>query len=116
MKRVVYAFAALAFALSAFVLSGTKADAAPATPVTATSQVIGADIVHQVQARCFFVNAQCRARFGGGPDYRRCMRRRACGFGGGYDRPRRCNFVERECRRDYGRGPDFRRCMRRRGC
>lgn len=113
MKTMGHALFALALAVAAFAFQGTRAEAATIAP-GALAAASESGIVHQVQARCLFASAQCRARFGTGPDYRRCMRRRGCGAGA--DRPRRCNAVERQCRRSFGRGSDFRRCMRRRGC
>ena len=53
------------------------ASAAPVAPLNQSVQTEG--IAQQVQMRsCRYRNRECRARHGGGPDYRRCMRRAGC--------------------------------------
>jgi hypothetical protein len=110
MRKFLLAAAALACAVSLSLLSAGRSEAAPLSPAPAGGALTLETLVQDVQARCVLANVQCRARFGGGPDYRFCMRRRGCGIR--EDRFRRCNVVERRCRNRFGRGPDFRRCMR----
>lgn len=113
MRNVISALAIVAFAVLINISSNGAAQAAGVGPNAGAGALAGDSLVHRVQ-RCVIAEVACRDRYGGGPDYRRCMRRRDCGYRGGGRR--RCNAVEYRCRENYGRGRDFRRCMRRRDC
>lgn len=117
MKYFTHAALALAMTVLASVFVSSQTEAAQVSIAAGQMAVPGESLVERVQARCFFANQQCRFRFGAGPDYRRCMARRNCGFRGpGYGAGRFCGRQRARCRDRFGFGPDFRRCMRRAGC
>ena len=72
----------------------------------------GGNLVEQAQfGRCVRWNRRCRRRWGGGPDYRRCMRRHGCRRGG------RCARWRVVCGERWGwRNWRWRRCLRRHAC
>lgn len=105
----------LIMSISGSLLSG-QANAASVTPGNLGSKdmTTGKNLV-QVQYSCRRWHRRCRFRYGGGRDFRRCLRRHGCGYG----RPRvyrRCSRVRSVCRSRWGFGRDYRRCVRRRGC
>jgi hypothetical protein len=107
-------FIALALFVGMGLLS-TATSAAVMVPMpilSSTTPEAGAPVVKvQFRGRCRRANRICRRRWGGGPRYRRCMRRRGCGIRRG-----RCWRVRRFCRAEWGGGWRYRRCVRRRGC
>lgn len=117
MRQLFYTFClGLILSISGALLSG-QASAATVTPGNLGSNglAITDNNLVQIQYSCRRWERRCRYRYGGGGDYRRCMRRHGCG----YRRPpvyRRCARVRASCRNNYGFGRDYRRCVRRRGC
>jgi hypothetical protein len=121
MKKSLYALMALMAGLAAFAFAGTPASAATAGATTITIQDIlsGEAFANplftqaQFRGRCDRINRRCRARFGFGPLYQRCMARADCRF---TRRRVDCRRVERRCRSNFGRGPRYFSCVRRAGC
>lgn len=63
---------------SAALMGLPAADAAPASGLQ-TRPVTSQTLIEQVQGRyCRRWYRECRERWGGGPDFRRCMRRHGC--------------------------------------
>jgi hypothetical protein len=116
MKHALYALVGLTFAVMAPFGGIAAVNAASVAPggVPAAS-LADHSLVTKVQARCVRANRICRARWGGGPRFRSCMRSRGCGAArlrpGGF-----CSRQNRICRSRWGAGPRFRSCMRSRGC
>jgi hypothetical protein len=72
-----YAAIASGLILGGFAFAAQNAVAAPAAPAYQSLQA--ESMVEQAQYRyCRRWNRECRARHGGGWDYRRCMRRHGC--------------------------------------
>jgi len=127
MQNALKAIVLLAAGLAAFVFVSPQASAASAGTSTLTMKQLlsgeaSSSLVQKAQAfRCRRRHFVCRQRWGGGRDYRRCMRNGRCGwyvrrrFNRGYRRGR-CRRANRICRYRFGVGRDYRRCMRRRGC
>jgi len=123
MHNALKAIALVAAGLAAFIFMSPQASAASAAGTSLTmkqllSGEVTGNLVQKAQYyRCRRVNRRCRYRFGRGPDYRRCMRRRGCRhFMRRNFRRHRCVRVNRRCRYRFGVGRDYRRCMRRNGC
>jgi len=123
MYNALRAIAFLAAGLAVFAFMSPQASAASAASTSPnmkqllSGEATGSLVQKAQYYRCRRVNRRCRRRFGVGPDYRRCMRRRGCRrFMRRNFRRNRCVRVNRRCRYRFGRGRDYRRCMRRNGC
>jgi len=108
MHNALKAFVLLAAGLAAFVFvspqaSAATAGAAPMSMKGAVADTALGSFVEQAQyGRRGRIRRLCRRRWGGGPRYRRCLRRQ-----GYYGRPgvyRRCRRVRNQCRRRWGYG------------
>lgn len=104
----------IAICLGFAVISVFGAGHAAAAPATPTPPAITLDSIFQETQNCSRVRGFCRGRWGGGPQFRRCVRNRGCRVG---RRLTYCQRTYRRCSRSFvpGRAP-FARCMRRNGC
>ncbi|WP_420391563.1 hypothetical protein [Acuticoccus sp.] len=97
------------------VCAAQRADAVPLARAAAAPSAGAVEGLTLAQGACGRANFVCRQRFGGGRDYRRCMRRQGCGTGAGGRN--RCQSRARFCARRFPQGsPRFGRCLRRGGC
>ncbi|MFP3921113.1 MAG: hypothetical protein ACLFPA_06095 [Dichotomicrobium sp.] len=121
MQNALKAFVLLAAGLAAFVFVTPQASAATAgaAPMSLKGAVadtaLGAFVEHVQYRRRHRIRRFCRRRFGRGPRYRRCLRRRGF-YGRRRGIRRRCRRVRIQCRRRFGYGRNYRRCVVRRGC
>lgn len=114
MNRPYFAAFCGLFAFLVVSVVGTAPAAAGPAPAVSPPPITLESMFIQAQAGCGRVRAFCRGRWGGGPQYRRCVRNRGCRVG---RRPTYCQRMYRRCAGSYvpGRRP-FARCMRRNGC
>lgn len=97
------------------IFTAAPSAAAPMTPIEGPLTV--ESMVQQIQGGwCQRVRRGCRADWGNGPRYRRCVDRRSNNSCRYTQRRNYCQRQLRRCRIDFGQGRRFRNCMARAGC
>lgn len=123
MRNALYALLAVAFAMSALLMTSQGASAAAQSlPSIQLKDIANSSPTTNVQysGHCVRRYFTCRHRYGGGFDFRACMRWRGCwGNYQGYRgrNVRGCGYWRRQCGENWGwDNNDFYGCLRYHGC
>ena len=126
MRNAFYALLALVFSVAALGLTGNVASAAPQTlPSIQLKDLGNLSPATKVTYRSYCVSRYfyCRNRYGGGWDFRACLRWRGCWDdysdyrGRHHDSGYSCDHWRYECRRNWGwDNNDYYGCLRYHNC